>query len=357
MRSKSLLLFFALLLITAPAGAQEAASPHRTLSFPKDHGSHNSFETEWWYYTGHLFDEKGKLFESMPHYGFQLTFFRRRDKEVKSATWQQSFLAHGALSDHRKKQYQYQSKFHRGALALAGAEEERLSVWNGEWRATLIGEYHVLEYDIRDDQGVAKVQLVATSPYHPVLQGERGYSKKGRCDICASHYYSFPYLQVKGQVLRGDKVEQLHGIAWMDHEFMTSALDEGQVGWDWFSIASKEGWRLMLFQLRAKTVEAEFFSGTFIEGNTTTSLKKEDFKVTNLGEWVSNGVRYPSKWRVEVPTHGIDVTLESITPEQEFGGRTKENQTYWEGAVSSPTHDVLGYVELTGYKEALSGDI
>ncbi|NTW48621.1 MAG: hypothetical protein HGB19_02585 [Chlorobiales bacterium] len=30
------------------------ASPNRTLTFPKDHASHDDYRTEWWYYTGNL---------------------------------------------------------------------------------------------------------------------------------------------------------------------------------------------------------------------------------------------------------------------------------------------------------------
>jgi hypothetical protein len=40
------------------------------LEFPKDHGAHSGYRTEWWYYTGNLRSETGDL------YGFQLTFFR-----------------------------------------------------------------------------------------------------------------------------------------------------------------------------------------------------------------------------------------------------------------------------------------
>src|SRR6266550_4837803 len=38
--------------------------------FPRDHGSHDGYRTEWWYYTGHLRAENGH------RYGFELTFFR-----------------------------------------------------------------------------------------------------------------------------------------------------------------------------------------------------------------------------------------------------------------------------------------
>ena len=30
--------------------------------FPRDHGSHNDFRTEWWYYTGHLDTAEGRRF-------------------------------------------------------------------------------------------------------------------------------------------------------------------------------------------------------------------------------------------------------------------------------------------------------
>ena len=38
--------------------------------FPKDHGAHPEYKTEWWYYTGNLSASDGK------QYGYQLTFFR-----------------------------------------------------------------------------------------------------------------------------------------------------------------------------------------------------------------------------------------------------------------------------------------
>src|SRR5215210_630112 len=40
-------------------------------SFPRDHGAHEEYRTEWWYYTGQLTTKNGRLF------GYQLTFFRR----------------------------------------------------------------------------------------------------------------------------------------------------------------------------------------------------------------------------------------------------------------------------------------
>ena len=48
---------------------RETTTP-RQWSFPRDHGSHPEYRTEWWYFTGNLNDDRGK------RYGYQLTFFR-----------------------------------------------------------------------------------------------------------------------------------------------------------------------------------------------------------------------------------------------------------------------------------------
>ena len=62
----------ALELAPAATGAPFArATAVREFRLPEDHGPHFGYETEWWYYTGNLAAEDGRLF------GFQLTFFRR----------------------------------------------------------------------------------------------------------------------------------------------------------------------------------------------------------------------------------------------------------------------------------------
>src|SRR4029453_15647713 len=48
------------------------AVPGYPLPFPANHVAHPDYQTEWWYYTGHLRSTTGKS------YGYQLTFFRHR---------------------------------------------------------------------------------------------------------------------------------------------------------------------------------------------------------------------------------------------------------------------------------------
>ncbi len=68
--------FLALATLTAPLRAAEIAYPPvvpgAALAFPRDHGAHPDFRTEWWYVTGWLKTAEGR------DLGFQVTFFRTR---------------------------------------------------------------------------------------------------------------------------------------------------------------------------------------------------------------------------------------------------------------------------------------
>ena len=68
-----------------------------TWTFPRDHGAHHEFSTEWWYFTGHLSTD------SLATYGFELTFFRVdspfESNDQNSWTIDHIYLAHFALTD------------------------------------------------------------------------------------------------------------------------------------------------------------------------------------------------------------------------------------------------------------------
>jgi len=100
--------------------------------FPRDHGSHLEFQTEWWYYTGNLKTENGR------HFGFQFTIFRNSispDSVQRSSDWasNQVFMAHFALTDVQSKQFYFFERFSRAANQLAGAQAIPFRVWLEDW--------------------------------------------------------------------------------------------------------------------------------------------------------------------------------------------------------------------------------
>ncbi len=105
-----------------------------SLAFPADHGPHDDFQTEWWYYTGNLTAETGE------HFGYQLTFFRRAltppdQRSVRDSAWaaDQVYMAHLALTDVSSGEHYSFEKLARGAAGLAGVQAEPFRVWLEDW--------------------------------------------------------------------------------------------------------------------------------------------------------------------------------------------------------------------------------
>ena len=104
-------------------------------AFPRDHGAHEEYRTEWWYYTGQLTAKNGRPF------GYELTFFRRGMPREQTKTlpsqWAVThlYLAHFAVSDLRQGRFHYAEKMSRAGLGKAGAASDRLNVWIDRWSA------------------------------------------------------------------------------------------------------------------------------------------------------------------------------------------------------------------------------
>ena len=336
------------------AAAPEASSfrqarPGYEWNFPRDHAPHAGFQTEWWYYTGHLYADGAEPFRDAPLYGFQLTFFRRQ--EVPGVGEGSEYLAHAALTDLKTGATSFSVRKGGALLGAAGADPKTLEVWSGDWLAELIKDTHVLRFTPIKG-GATSVRLIATSPEHPWLQGEGGFSRKGGCDTCASHYYSLSRLPFRGEVRTLDTIKRVHGLGWMDHEFMSNTLAPDQVGWDWMGLMLKDGRGLTVFRLRDSNGGTSFASANVLRDGKAESVSGGGVKLTPSDEWTSPATkaRYPLAWRIEVPSHGIDVTVKARVPMCEVGeGASELEPRYWEGPVASGDESVIGYLEMTGY--------
>jgi len=193
------------------------------------------------------------------------------------------------------------------------------------------------------------------------LQGDRGYSQKGPEPGNASLYYSQTRLESQGIITIGQQTYQVFGLSWLDREISTSALGQGQVGWDWFALQLDDGSELMAYTLRRSDGSIDAFSrGTIIDPDgRTVFLGKEDFRVEPQATWRSphSGGEYPSMWIIEVPERGIRLQVNPLLADQELNLSFR----YWEGAVqvsgSNAQGEVsgYGYVELTGYAQSMEG--
>ncbi len=357
-------LVLAIFLVTgvSGAGAEEfqPARPGRVFQFPRDHGAHPDFKTEWWYYTGHLKSTGGETF------GYQLTFFRvglrKPDPQARSA-WRANtvYFAHLAVSDPNRGVFAFRERVQRGAMGLAGAEEGRLKVWIDDWLLEARGE----EHHLRAQKDGIGLDLVLSPLKPPVLHGEGGYSRKSAASEVASHYYSITRLATRGKLILGDRTLEVTGMSWFDREFSTSQLAANQVGWDWFSLHLSDGVDLMLYVMRLKDGSLDPASaGTLVDPQgRARHLGVADFQIKATGRWQSphSNATYPSGWQINLPGAGYSLTLKPTLADQELRPGGRSPLIYWEGQVNiQGTHHQnpvtgQGYVELTGYAGSLGG--
>ena len=350
----------ALTLLSGGAGGQErpvwkSAEAGRVLRFPADHAAHPDYRIEWWYYTGNLVTQAGRRF------GYQLTFFRVGVEKAPAnpSRWavRDLYMAHLALTDAAGRRYLSAEKLSRAGISWAGASADRYHVWNEKWSATLDDRgRHVLA--AASASPAFSLDLVLDEGKPPVLHGADGFSRKGAQPGNASHYYSLTRMPTRG-VLTLDYVRHdVTGSSWMDHEFGTSFLEAGQLGWDWFSLQLDDGTELMVYGLRTAQGLDERSSGTVVDASgRSAALTPADFMLQPMRSWKSadTGAVYPVEWRLQVPSRQLELTVRPLVDAQEMRSRLVGGLAYWEGAiVLSGTKDGRaiggrGYLEMTGY--------
>jgi predicted secreted hydrolase len=367
----------------SPAEGFATALEPQAFVFPRDHGPHPSFRTEWWYITGNVEGPDGDP------YGFQFTIFRSAldpDAPESASPWatNQVFMGHLALTDGRGRVFRAFERFARGAQGLAGAQADPFRVWLEDWVLEGPAEEGAVAPD-RDSRsapgqdgipnftegpglGIFPLRLSASeddvalslflNPSKPlVLQGNQGLSQKGPQPGNASFYYSFTRLETTGILTLEGREIPVEGSAWLDREWSTSALSENQVGWDWFALQLSDGRELMYYQLRLADGSPDPLSkGILVDregGSMLLTSGMVDLEVTETWESPEDGTSYPSGWRLAIPSQRTEFTVTPLIPGQELNLTFR----YWEGAVEvrgvsdgTPVEG-RGYVELTGYSE------
>ncbi|MGH7886012.1 MAG: lipocalin-like domain-containing protein, partial [Thermodesulfobacteriota bacterium] len=312
-------------------------------SFPRDHGKHPEFESEWWYFTGHL--ETGRQ-----TFGFELTTFRFANpfpEDLKSS-WasDQVYLTHFTITDEKENKFYKYELLNREVFDFAGASQEKLKVWNGDYKVEQIGDKLI----IKADNSEIELNLNLDFNSRIVLNGENGLSQKGQNPGDASYYYSIPRMIGSGNLKIKDKSFEINKASvWMDKEFFTIPESENS-GWSWFSIQFDEGATLMVYQIRNKKGEpTQFSSGTYVDKTGKQHhLTNEDFNLTPLKFWKSpeSKTKYPLKWNIKIPKHNINIVINPVINKQELVLEEFLNINYWEGrCLVSGSNNGQAYME------------
>jgi predicted secreted hydrolase len=331
----------------AAADFEQVIAP-RAWSWPRDHGRHDGYKLEWWYFTGNVHDSAGQKF------GYQLTFFRSAfapKPATRPSGWATNdlYFAHAAVSDLSGKKFVFKDLAQRGRAGLAGASDRTLDVSLLDWSCKLDGSSIRLK---AADPKLA-IDLTLADGVGPVLQGPGGVNPKGPAAGEASYYYSVVRLKTAGTLRIDGNTFTVDGLSWMDHEFSSNALGAHQVGWDWVGLQLDDGSDLMIYKLRSDDGKDDYLSGTLIgRDGKPAYLSAADLKFTGDKPWHSDasGADYPQRWSVVV--RGRPMTVQSDMPGQELVTTGTTKVDYFEGSATvldGDGHAIgAGYLEMTG---------
>jgi predicted secreted hydrolase len=343
---------------SSTGGFTQALEP-QTFEFPKDHGPHLDYQTEWWYFTGNLETNQGR------HFGYQLTFFRRglspgTQTRPSSLATNQVFFAHLAITDVTGNEHKEVERFSRGIERLAGANGDPFRVWLEDWSLTALNE-DGSHLQLSAMEGGLRLDLELQSKKPIVAHGLNGLSPKGIEPGNASYYLSYTRMQTSGSIWIDSETFKVEGESWFDHEWSTTVLGENALGWDWFGLHLSDDRELMFFLIRNEDGSiGQTSGGTLVEPDgSVTTFNQNMLDVEVLSRWVSpeTGAEYPSSWTLSIPTLDLNLNIEPWISDQEM----RLSLVYWEGAVKvngkSKGISITGqgYAELTGYAYSFQG--
>jgi predicted secreted hydrolase len=321
----------------------------RSFTFPADHGPHPAFRSEWWYLTANLYSADGA------EYGLQFTLFRQalRAQPATGGPWDASqiYLGHLALTDVAAGRHRHAERLARAHPAMARVMAEPFEAWIDGWRLAAEGDDLTgLTLAAAADDFAVRMRFEPAKPL--ILQGDAGWSRKGPAQ--ASYYYSMPRLAASGELRLGARATTVAGAAWLDREWSTSVLSDGQSGWDWFALHLDSGEEIMVFQLRRRDgLRDPFDHGVWVgRDGTAQHLAAAAFRLAPQRLWRDDaGVSWPVAWEIEIDLPGGTRRwrVEAALDDQ----RMDTLITYWEGLVRvfdpTGTRAGAGYMELTGY--------
>jgi predicted secreted hydrolase len=346
-----------------------AVNPHTQLEFPRDHGAHPAYRIEWWYLTA--WAQALSADQQRTDLGLQLTFFRVNTGYQRQHTGRfaarELLFAHAALAIPRQPKLLTAERAARSGLSLAEAGERDTRLTLGNWRLERGADDR---YSAQISDSKFKLSLSLEAKHPPLLQGDRGFSRKGPSPAQASFYYSRPWLSLSGALSLAQPVTsaagqrswssaQLTGHAWFDHEWSSELLDDRATGWDWVGLHLHDGSALMTFRIRSRDSSNLWVDANWVDSGQRrllTPAEASGVQFEPIRWWRSprTGANWPVAMQIKIASRTFD--LQPLIDDQELDTQSSTGVTYWEGAVSVYERGQpigRGYLELTGYAQAL----
>jgi len=359
----------------------------RKLSFPKDHIRHPGVISDWYYLVGQLQNKKGDKYAFVSV--FQAFYIMGPDllqhgENIENVHIEQIVWMFTSEPD--------QTTSVAPLVALPAKEMVLPTLKKFEVKLpnySLVGtgpNPFPMTITMKDPKLGTKMTLTAKAVKPMLLQGDHGYV--GMAGLGEGWlYYSYPKLQLDGQIHYKGENMSVSGIGWFDHQWGTTGTIKNPViryFIDIMSVFSKPptfaGWNWFSVQVETKDKKAIEFTGAY--GNMYKDGKvdivstphkagygnlsfpdgsnrkvKGDIFITTLAYTHSPAThfKYPIKWLIQIPKEDFEVVLDAISPHQFAfwvdGTEWAENACSAVGTFKGENVQGIGWGECIGYED------
>ena len=333
MRVWAWLLAFAAL----PAAAQ---SP---FDFPRDHHGHAEASQEWWTLFAHVRDSDGDW------HAVQASFHRfdfPDDAPEEPWATRALFPAVVAVTDLTRRRFAYEDRVARAGPGSVELQSAPVDLHHRAWVMTETDSTWRLEARV-DSLDIALDFRPRRSPLTVWRPDSTSTTSR----------YVIPRLEVDGSFGKGD----VTGVGWLDHVWGDPILPGKETGWELLTIHMRDGSALIIYRTRTVSRQVERRSGGVYLSASGSTLSLEEltprFYPVGSVRWGSETteITYPTRWRVEVPSLELDLTVEAAPPQQELNLLRTHGATLWRGSVDvsgkrGPQRvSGAGFLEIVGY--------
>ena len=284
--------------------------------FPQDHGNHTEHPAESWRITGNLRDPTGRRFGL--EFGIMRLALGGKETTKRASAWatREVFAGRLALSDPARARVYGDERMSRAALGLAGYRARPALLWLEDWRLgfarsdTLVMNLAAAAQDLR-------IRLTLRSTQEP-LAAAVGLTPRDLVSYLARR------IEVRGQVTVENRAHTVFGTAMLEHAWGRLPPLGGQLRWERLYLNLDDGRDLLLARLQRRDGSGvPVPRGVIImPDGEQRALAREHLEIETLEEWESpiDGRRYPSRWRISLPSEGTVLSVEPTMADQEARG-------------------------------------
>ncbi|MFA6215965.1 MAG: lipocalin-like domain-containing protein [Patescibacteria group bacterium] len=314
---------------------------YKPIKFPQDELPHDKI-IEWWYFNGHLWDEKQN------HYAFMYCLFKADVKRVNlplisSLPLKNVYFEHSMISDIKAK------KFYSSIYPICVPLPDNFSrpLIYAHYLTTrpdysYLDEVKIFHYHLKN----TNLDLFFENSKKPLLENQSGFVDL-KIDR-TSWYYSLSNLKIKGRLKIKNKPVEVSGQGWHDHQWANAPYIDDF--WIWFSVQLENKVEIVCFEY-GREIKTRLATVIDENGSQTTY----PVEITPAGKnWTSPKTKasYPQAWEIKIPQRKIEMVVKSLIRNQEM---LYGLINYWEGGmkvqakIDGKIISGLGFAELVGF--------